>query len=243
MCVEAGGQLSGLLVQRREIGMLDLPAATTSAPPPAWSPCSRRPRRRPPSPPPPSRRSGRDTRQRCWWRDRSPACPRREPYCDRPSTPPPRTRQAPGYRVIPRRPRRRPSRPGALDPQQDCATLRAPQHFVLGGGRDPRQLATVDLDLAGATPTPLQQPGPGAAERPLALIQRNQIRIQPGTSSSRRERDWWRSWSSSARAVIARPLRLCEVVLQLVDLRELARLVPLQLLAALHHLQQRVLQG
>ena len=43
-----------------------------------------------------------------------------------------------------------------VDPQQDCAALRAAQHLVVGGGGDPGQLAAVDLDPARTAAAALQ---------------------------------------------------------------------------------------
>ena len=90
---------------------------------------------------------------------------------------------------------------------------------------------------------PCSSPAPGPPRERWRSYSSTRSASSPATISSRRETHWWRSWSISARASSHARLRVCEVVLQVVDLRQLAAWSRLQLLAPLHHLQQRVLEA
>ena len=191
--VKARRQRRGLLIQDRDVGVLDLPAARHLFHHKLGVHRARRRRWRRVWRPPRVPQSARGIRRRCWWRARWPACSPRAPRRDRPTTPPSRIPQVPGCRATRRRLRQLPSRAGPLDPQQDCPTLRAAQYLVVGGRGDARQLALVDLDTAGTAATPLQQPGARPAPCPLTFVQRDRSASNSETSSSRRETDWCRS--------------------------------------------------
>ena len=101
----------------------------------------------------------------------------------------------------------------------------------------------VDLDPAGATAAPLQQSRARAAARPLTFVQRDEIGVQFGDEFVSPRDGLVSQLIDLGARLVARPLGIGQLGLQLVDLRQPAGLLALQLLAALHDLQQRVLQA
>ena len=85
---------------------------------------------------------------------------------------------------------------------------------------------------------PCSSPAPGTAARPLTFIQCDEIGVQVGDEFVAPRDGLVSQLIDLGAHLVARPLRIGELVLQLVDRRQLTGLLTLQLLSALHHLKQ-----
>ncbi len=90
---------------------------------------------------------------------------------------------------------------------------------------------------------PCSRPAPAPPRGPLAFVERDEIGVQLGDEFVSARDGLVSKLIDLGTRRVARPLGFGQFVLQLVDVRQLAGLLTLQLFTALHDLQQRVLQA